>query len=215
MSEELKIYGNDIKKQQGAEFFVMLLNEPPKSEETKTNAMANNSKYIPIAEIERKLDEFTSGLWQTKNFTFEVVANEVVGSIELCYFHPAVKEWISRIGVGSVMIQTARNQPPTVENKIKNTLVKDFPHLKAECVKNAAKSIGVNFGRNLNRNESDIQYEGIIEKVSNKAEEADKNDMLKLAYAKIDADGMIKNKVAAKNKISKYSLDKISAYVQN
>jgi hypothetical protein len=34
-------------------------------------------------------------------------------------------------------------------------LVKDFPHLKAECLKNAAKSLGPLFGRNLNRNQED------------------------------------------------------------
>ena len=52
-----------------------------------------------------------------------------------------------------------KRKPATVENKIKNTLVKDFPHLKAECLKNAAKSLGVAFGRNLNRGEEDeYQY---------------------------------------------------------
>ena len=57
------------------------------------------------------------------------------------------------------MIQTVRDKEVIIENKIKNTLVKDFPHLKSECIKNAAKSLGVRFGRALNRGKDDeYQY---------------------------------------------------------
>lgn len=137
------------------EGFQKFLNAHPDKHEIKTNSIANNAQYISIATIERKLDELYSGLWQTDNFRWSVVANEIVGAIDLKVFHPIAKCWITRTGAASALIQTAKDKPATVENKIKNTLVKDMPHLKAECLKNAAKSLGTVFGRNLNRGQED------------------------------------------------------------
>ena len=191
--------------------FQKLLNETPDNNNVKINKMANNSKYLPINLIERKLDEFYSGLWQTKNFQTEVIANEIAGSIELLVFNPLAKEWITRTGTGAVMIQTSKGQPATVENKIKNTLVKDYPHLKAECIKNAAKSLGVIFGRNLNRDD-DNNFESLAEKVENKAE---REQLLNEAYIIIDNDASIQNKDYIKMQISKVSNDRIINYINN
>ena len=156
MSEEIVHYA---KEQSSLENFQKLLNSYPTKSDVKVNKMANNSKYLPINYIERKLDTEFSGLWQIENFRWEVVANEIIGSIDLKVFHPIAKTWLIRTGCAATMILTASGKPATVENKIKNTLVKDFPHLKAECLKNAAKSLGVAFGRNLNRGEEDeYQY---------------------------------------------------------
>jgi hypothetical protein len=148
MSEELSIYN---KQQQGNEAFQMLLNQEPSKSEVRTNKMANNSQYIPVDTAEGLLDSFYAGLWNTVNFRWQVVANEIIGSIDLEVYHPAAKMWIKRTGAASAMIQTRKGEPITVESKHINTLVKDFPHLKAECLKNAAKSLGLRFGRNLNR----------------------------------------------------------------
>lgn len=151
MSEQIQPYSPNP----NIERFQQLLNQHPNKADVKQNQMAKNAEYVPINVIERTLDELYSGLWQTAGFTTQVVANEIVGSIELRVFHPVAKEWLTRIGAASVLIQTASGQPVTLENKIKNTLTKDFPHLKAECIKNAAKSLGVVFGRNLNRGKDD------------------------------------------------------------
>jgi hypothetical protein len=60
--------------------------------------------------------------------------------------------WLTRTGSASAMIQQKQGSDiQDIGAKIKNTLVKDFPHLKAECIKNAAKSLGDRFGRDLNR----------------------------------------------------------------
>jgi hypothetical protein len=132
------------------------LNQKPVSTEIKTNQQANNSKYIGIGTIESELDYIYNGLWSTENFRWQVVANEIIGSIDLKVFHPVAMVWITREGVGSVMIQQKKDSDiQDIGSKIKNTLVKDFPHLKAECIKNAAKSLGDRFGRNLNRNQED------------------------------------------------------------
>jgi len=154
MSEDqLTIYGSE--KQQSIENFQKLLNLNPHKGEVKTNDQAKGAKYLSIGTIERLLDENFSGLWSTENFRWEVVANEIIGTIDLKVFNPAVKTWITRTGSAATMILTQKDKPTTVEFKIKNTLVKDFPHLKAECIKNAAKTLGVRFGRNLNRNQDD------------------------------------------------------------
>jgi hypothetical protein len=161
--EEVIKYGSD--RNAVIEKLQMFLNREPKADTVKINSMANNSKYIPIAEVERTLDEVYSGLWSTVNFRWEVVANEIVGSIDLKVINPANGFELVRTGCASVMIQIERGKEVNVINKIKNTLVKDFPHLKAECIKNAAKSLGVAFGRNLNRDSSD--YQPLSEQIGN------------------------------------------------
>ena len=161
--EEVIKYGSD--RNAAIEKLQMFLNREPKADTVKINSMANNSKYLPIAEVERTLDEVYSGLWSTVNFRWEVVANEIVGSIDLKVINPANGFELVRTGVASVMIQIERGKEVNVINKIKNTLVKDFPHLKAECIKNAAKSLGVAFGRNLNRDSSD--YQPLSEQIGN------------------------------------------------
>jgi hypothetical protein len=53
--------------------------------------------------------------------------------------------------------------PMNFSNKITNTLVKDYPHLTSEMIKNASKRLGNVFGRNLNRKNRDkTAYEGAV-----------------------------------------------------
>jgi hypothetical protein len=132
--------------------FTANLNLNPLPSEVKVNANANNSNYIPIGIIQNKLDETYNGLWQTKNYNTKVVANEIIGEIELHVFHPVALTWICRIGCASVMIGQIKGSAITdISSKHKNTLVKDYPHLLSECLKSASKSLGVSFGRNLNK----------------------------------------------------------------
>jgi len=163
-----------IKKQsefQDAEVFISsFLSIPPPKQDIAVNKMANNSMYLPISFVETKLDELFFGAWETVNFQYQVVANEIIGSIDLKVFHPVFHIWVTRTGCASVMIQmkSERNggdgDITNVRNKITNTLEKDFPHLKAECIKNAARSLGKAFGRDLNRKEVDF-YEALTPKM--------------------------------------------------
>jgi hypothetical protein len=141
---------------QTLEGFNKMLNEQPDEKEIKTNKFAGNSKYLPISFVQMKLDELFVGLWRTKNFRYEVVANELIGSITLEYFHPFAKVWIEREGAAAVMIQQSSGADLTdISAKIKNTLGKDQPHLLASCITNAARSIGKVFGRDINRKDED------------------------------------------------------------
>lgn len=127
------------------------LNQKPIKDEVMVNKMANNALYLPIAAVEAKLDYIFQTLWKTDTYMQQVIANEVTGSILLHVYHPA-GVWLTRVGTASVLIQQSKGADITdLGAKIKNTLVKDIPHLKAECIKNAAKSLGAAFGRDLNR----------------------------------------------------------------
>ncbi|MCL2596234.1 MAG: hypothetical protein FWD66_00935 [Paludibacter sp.] len=136
----------------------------PQPKEILVNKFANNSKYLPISNIEDKLDEIFFGAWQVKDFHYQVVANEIVGSLQLCIFHPFLQVWIERTGAAAVQIQMTSKEKggdgdiTNVRNKIINTLTKDFPHLKAACIMNAAKSLGKIFGRDLNRKADSLGF---------------------------------------------------------
>ena len=157
----------DVAEKKRLQDFASKVNKKPNPKSVKTNKLANNSKYLPIADIEMRLDSVFNGLWETRAFTTTVIVNEVVGHIELRVFHPVAHIWITRIGSAAVQIKLRSqrdsngNKIPAdvldVSKKIVNTLQTDYPHLKAECIKNAAKSLGKFFGRDLNR-EEDLSF---------------------------------------------------------
>ncbi len=142
----------------GLQNFTELLNKAPDPKKVQVNKNANNSKYLPISSVEAKLDQLFFGLWETKNFKWTREVNEMVGSLELSVYHPVIKEWITKNGVGAVPIQQEAKTPiaDILAKKYKNALVKDFPHMEAECIKNAAKKFGKVFGRDLNRDFEDV-----------------------------------------------------------
>ena len=150
--------------------FVHRLNkEPDPTEIDKTPDGKANS--IPISFIEMTLDEYFFGLWDTNNFQYSVIANEVVGSIELTVLNPVTGTKIKRVGAAAIQIMVDK-RPDGVSasewannpmNKKPNALDMGFPKLKAECVKNAAQSLGKLFGRDINRKKAD-QFNGLIKK---------------------------------------------------
>lgn len=121
----------------------------------KKHKVYKKYQYLPISFIEMRLDELFETLWSTRNFSYDRVCNEIIGSIELHYFHPVKETWLCRVGTGAVPIQMKAGDNPKAnqieEKKYLNALVKDFPHLKAQCLRNAAVSLGKSFGRDLNR----------------------------------------------------------------
>lgn len=160
--------------------FIETLNTKPAKEEIKKHPFlktkAGPIEYIPIEVIERKLNHYFLGMWQTVNFKYEVIVNELVGDLELMVYNWEAGIWLTRSGAGAVVIQqkvqydvdeqgrkTKKEQDLLdINRKIANTLVKDMGHLKAECIKNATKSLGDTFGSNLNRDIEDYQAGMII-----------------------------------------------------
>ena len=158
LSEQLRqadILSEEIRPQLIAcEKFTSGLNSAPPQANIKDR---QGVKYLPISSIESQLDKMFAGLWKTTNMEWKVVVNEIIVSIELHVFHPIAKVWISRSGVGAAQIrQKSGSDIQDIPSKIKNSMEMDVPHAKADAIKNAAKSLGKYFGRDLSRKTKDV-----------------------------------------------------------
>ena len=153
--QQANILSEEIRPQLIAcEKFTTGLNSPPPSGMIKDR---QGIKYLPISSVESELDRMFTGLWKTTNLEWKVVINEIVVSLELHVFHPIAKIWISRCGVGVAQIrQKSGSKIQDIDAKIKNALEMDVPHAKADAIKNAAKSLGKHFGRDLSRKAADV-----------------------------------------------------------
>jgi len=177
MKEEIQIVSKEMSNQQTSHEFILALekfltglNKQPQKKDIKKRTV----EYLPISNIETNLDRLFCGLWETVNMNWQVVVNEIVVSIELRVFHPVAKIWITRSGVGAAMIRQNRGAKISdIDAKIKNALEMDVAHAKADAIKNAAKSLGNMFGRNLSRKKEEVtNYQGIL--LSNAAKIAKK-----------------------------------------
>jgi hypothetical protein len=159
---------NDKLRLQLQEFQRRLNADPDPKELDKTPD--GNAHTLPISYVEMTLDELYLGLWDTQNFKWSAITNEVQGSIELVVIHPITGREVRRTGAASIVItvdslskdekegmtKQARNlYALNPENKKPNALDLGFPKLKAECIKNAAQSLGKIFGRDVNRKKVD------------------------------------------------------------
>jgi hypothetical protein len=120
------------------------------------------ARTLVISHVETTLDELFFGHWRTENFKWAVLANEVQASLDLVVIHPISGYEIRRVGAASVIIMvdrvpdgvtgTERNRwALNPDNKKANAMDLAFGKLKAECLKNAALSLGKVFGRDVNR----------------------------------------------------------------
>lgn len=160
-SESVQIARNEDRRL--LQNFQAKLHQPPAANEVRENGAV---KYLPISFLEMQLDEYFFGLWETKDFKWQVCGNEIVGSITLRVFHPTANIWLERIGAAATMIRLQKGSTVTdISSKIFNALEMDFPHLKADCLVNAAKSLGKFFGRDLNRVFED-QYKPLIRQMT-------------------------------------------------
>jgi len=152
------------KKLELQNFLQRLNREPDPKELEKTPD--GKAKTLPISFVEMTLDEIYLGQWSTEHYTTRQIVNEVCGELELVLIHPVTGMEIRRVGAASIIIMTdkvpdtvtgqARNEwALSPSNKKYNALDLGYPKLKAECVKNAAQSLGKIFGRDLNRKKSD------------------------------------------------------------
>ena len=145
--------------------FMQTINRAPKPE-SLGETPDKKAKTILISHIEMTLDEYYLGLWETVNFRWSQIGNEIVGAIDLRVFHPVAGIWITRQGAASIVIMVDRAPDGLqghdknvwaldMQNKKSNALDMGFPKLKAECLKNAANNLGSMFGRDINRKEKD------------------------------------------------------------
>lgn len=143
---------NQITYHMDLKMFGAILNCEPEKIEKR-----DNFEYIPISYIETKLDEiFGVGCWSFEMQSIQVVGNELLGVCNLKVYHPILQQWITRAGTAGVQIRQVKGATISdIDSKIKNAIEMDAPHLKSDCLKNAAKTLGKVFGRDLNRKHED------------------------------------------------------------
>lgn len=137
------------------------INQPPKESELITNKAAANTQYLPISFLEMEMDEVFFGCWGCCDFKTQVVGNEIIGSITIWAIHPVTGVKIERVGAAGTMIRCKQGQPFDANGKIANALEMDYPHLKADCMRNGIGSFGKRFGRDINRKHTDV-FRGIL-----------------------------------------------------
>lgn len=113
--------------------------------------------YLPITAVERLLDGLFES-WKVEILREGHVANGFYMVVRLYVKMPGVKDYITVDGAGFAEFQTKKGASSTdFTQLIPGAGVMAIPKAKTEAIKNAAKSLGNIFGRNLARN--DDQYE--------------------------------------------------------
>lgn len=156
---------SDLSGLHAIEQFTKILNtDPPKSSIQKTPD--GRADTMPISFVEAKLDEVYLRQWGAEDIHVQQIANEVLVWLTLWVIDPQTKTRITRPGFSAVQIMVDKapdgmHGPDknawalNMQNKKPNALYLAFPKAKSLAIKNAAQSLGIIFGRNLNRKHED------------------------------------------------------------
>lgn len=150
------------------EEFTRLINQPPPKEGIKATP-DGKAETLVVSYVEAKLDEVYLRQWGASDVHIQIVANEILVWLTLWVIDPQTKLRIERPGFAAVQITVdkvpeeiykdakLRNQwALDLNNKKPNACYLSFPKAKSMAIKNAAQSLGVIFGRNLNRKFEDV-----------------------------------------------------------
>lgn len=115
--------------------------------------------YLPITAIERLLDGLFD--WWTVEILREgSVVNGFYVVVRLKAKIPQSDKILQSDGIGFAEFQTKKDAAPTDFTQLMNSAgVLAVPRAKAEAIKNAAKSFGNLFGRNLTRKDDNVDAE--------------------------------------------------------
>lgn len=116
-----------------------------------------NFDYLPITAVERLLDGLFDG-WSVEILREGTAVNGFYVVVRLKAkipgTHPRGDEYLVSDGIGFAEFQTMKGAAPTDFTQLSQAAgVMAVPKARAEAIKNAAKSFGNLFGRNLNRND--------------------------------------------------------------
>jgi hypothetical protein len=175
--KELVQKSNNLAQFEAIEGFRKLINELPPAQflEKTPDGRADS---VCISYIEAKLDEIYLDQWGMEDETVQFFANEAIMSATLWVIHPVTGRKITRLGCAAIQIMVDK-VPDNIKydakakntwaldmaNKKPNALTLNFPKLRALTLKNAAKSLGNVFGRNLNRKLEDTPDESFYSNV--------------------------------------------------
>jgi hypothetical protein len=168
-----------------------LLNCPPKPEWIRTNAFAQNSKYIPIGIIEYLLTSIFIQ-WRVEVKEVKLIANSIEVTVRLWMMNPITGEWDWQEGIGAAPLKTQKGAGAIEFDKILDSAVQTgAPAAKSYAVKDAAENLGKLFGKDLNRkDENTMNYGGLEAKlpVDRKTELPEE---LKTVISEADADSLV------------------------
>jgi hypothetical protein len=135
----------------------ILSNNPPK--EIVKHHEFGKFDYLPITAVERMLDGLFEH-WSVDILREGVAVNGFYVAVKLKAKIPGSDRILESDGIGFAEFQTQKGAAPTDFTKLSQSAgVMAVPKAKTEAIKNAAKSFGNLFGRNLTRNDDRSEYE--------------------------------------------------------
>lgn len=175
MSKALTTFGDlhqDIEQAFKNDEFKTLLNKQPPEAWISKNAMANNSRYLPIDKTEFLLDKIFQ-MWKVEVLREGTMFNSVYVTVRVHYLHPIDQQWYYHDGVGAKDLQKDSGTTLSMET-IKGAAVQmALPTAKSLAIKDACDHLGKLFGRDLNRKNTIDFIPGYLkpETTNNKEEE--------------------------------------------
>jgi hypothetical protein len=142
---------NDIEIREKESQLQTLLNQDVNPKWVKEHPFAKDVYYIPIERIEWLLTQIFIR-WRVEILRSQLIGNSVEVTVRLWYIDPVHGDWTFQDGIGAQPLQTEKGAGSIEFNKLNSMAVQQAsPAAKSYAVKNAAKSIGKLFGRDLNR----------------------------------------------------------------
>ena len=158
-TKELETINKTVAKQKLTEitYKQILDNNPPKS--IIRHHQYGKFDYLPITAVERLLDGLFAG-WSAEILREGHVVNGFYIVVRLTAHIPNSNKVLTADGIGFAEFQTVKGASPTDFTKLmQGAGIMAIPKAKTEAIKNAAKSFGNLFGRNLLRNDDQADSE--------------------------------------------------------
>lgn len=178
--KELKVLDKTIEKSVDTKltYKAILAQQPPK-EIIKYHEFGK-FHYLPITAIERLLDGLFEW-WEVDIKREGQLANGFYVIVTVSAKIPQSDIVLSSDGIGFAELQTKKGASPTDFTQLmQGAGVLAVPRAKTEAIKNAVKSFGNLFGRNILRKDDNVEYEEAVVNMSRtkiaKTLEATKND---------------------------------------
>lgn len=162
-SKEVAVLNKAIRKTQLTEMtYKSILSQKPPKAIVKRHDFGKFD-YLPITAVERLLDGLFE-YWTAEILREGSVINGFYTVVRLTAKIPNSDKLLVSDGIGFAEFQTSKGAAPTDFTKlIQGAGVMAIPRSKAEAVKNASKSFGNIFGRNLTRkDDNDIAEAQVV-----------------------------------------------------
>ena len=161
-TQELAIVEKTIQKQKITELtYKSILSNDPPAKIIKYHEYGK-FQYLPITAVERLLDGLFDS-WSVEIKMVNPVINGIYTVVTLTAKIPNSTKILVSDGIGFAEFQTSKGAAPTDFTKLmQGAGVLAVPRSRTEAIKNAAKSFGNLFGRNLARKDENYIAEGEV-----------------------------------------------------